>query len=398
MENKNKSLSLKDFYDNPHDLYNQLREKNPACYIESYDAWALSRYSDVKHALKHPEIYSSLRTTDILLLPWLSTSNTTNDFIIVSEDNPDHKFHRNFVGSFFTKISIAENDHVKHEITKRLIDNITPNHEFDFLSNIAYPFSEKCINLLLGISNNEKYVNLCAWAEMIEKAPLEADKNYLDQLTTYNNEISDYILQLIKKKARNPNNGLISKLIQHNKSGQLTDEQLSNLIELIIRAALQPVAHMLTRAIMKLSDDVELFILLKSRPEKIPAFINELFRHETIIHAIPRKTLIETSVAGTTIPNNSSIFLLLASANRDRKIYTNPDDFDITRNNSHTHLSFGKGIHRCLGEPTAKAQIRIFLEIFLSRFSRIECPSSDKLPWFYNFIFHSVESLPVRLT
>ena len=282
---------------------------------------------------------------------------------------------------------------------EHLLANLTDNTPIEFISTVAYPYVESNINCFIGIDDEEKYPHLREWSQLSDLPPAEYDVGYLEELNRYNSEVTAYCEKLVRSRRQNRRKDFISALLDADPDNQvLIEENKSDLLEILFRAGLLPTAHLLAHAILRLSQDSTLIQQLKSQPEKIRAFIDELLRYDTPGHFLPRRTKSDVTVSGVVIPKNTKVFLLLGSANRDPDHFAHPEIFDISRPNNKTHVALGYGIHRCMGEILLRAQITSFLEVLLCRFSAITCPPAEQLDWIYTLSVYSVKELPVNFS
>jgi cytochrome P450 len=383
----------------PYATYKRIRENHPVCQVEPNGLWVISRYRDVSYALQHPEIFSSKGTADTLLLDWIIEATTVPNNILSVEDKPQHTQHRKPASNYFTHKAIDQLKPFMQETAEVLVDKVEENNPSNFLTDIAYPYTEKIINRFIGISEDEKYDKLCEWVELIERPPQEPNVEYAERLNRHNHELSANCQRLIQSRHQIRKNDLICELIHAGIDDKtLSSEWIVEFIKIIYRASIHPSGHLLARAMLRLSQDNALVKQLKSQPEKISSFIVELIRYDFSGHTVPRRTCSEVSLSGVSIPKNSDVLLILAAANRDPEQFVNPDTFDISRHNNKAHLSFSTGIHRCFGEELAKTQISFLVETLLRLFSNITCPPPDQLPWFYNLTTHSISNLQVKFS
>jgi cytochrome P450 len=233
---------------------------------------------------------------------------------------------------------------------------------------------------------------------LFELPPLIPDAKFLEEITRCDEQLVHCLTKIIENRHKNPKPDLITDLVQsHTNNHPETGDIVKQFIETIALAIIQPMPHLLGRAVIQLGHDSKLLRTLIDDPQYIPNFVDELMRRDSPVHFIPRRTSRSVTLSGVTIPTGSPVALLVASANHDPSQFPNPEQFDISRNNINHQLSFGAGIHRCTGAPLAKIQLVIVLEELLKRFQYIGCPESNELPWFYSFITHGVKDLPVTL-
>jgi cytochrome P450 len=184
-------------------------------------------------------------------------------------------------------------------------------------------------------------------------------------------DMERYIKDVLADRRRARRDDLVSDLLDAEVDGQrLNEDELVAFLFLLLAAGFETTQHVLSASIRILADRPELVSRLRGEPASIPAFVEEALRFEPPAHGVVRLTLAEASVRGVQIPPGSPVLLLLGSANRDELQFEDPDRFDMDRK-QRASLSFGHGIHTCLGATLARTEARIMLEELLPRIQGI---------------------------
>lgn len=380
---------------NPYPMYKAWREKHPVFQLEPNGFWAVSTYDDVCFALKHPELFSSIAVKDLFQPAWLDKEYWRNLFFLV-EDPPEHTTHRMLVSGEFAKETVTLLVPFMGLTAQALLDKIPAHQEIEFIQDFAYPCIGNLIDHIVGTEDslslkevqlqpeiNEK--NLSAKPE--QKIIEEVQKNILNKV--------NYFTAIIQKRRETPEKDLISKLISAEVGGApLTDDMISNAVELLLLAGTHGPVHSLSHAMIHLSRRPDLFKRLKSAPDLVPAFIEESLRYSSVAPMVFRRTKEDVTLSGVTIPEGETVMLFLASANRDPDIFTDPAEFNITRPNIHKHVAFGYGPHQCLGAHLTRVKLRVVLECILKKFNGISCPEDDQMEW-NSWMVNSVNALPL---
>ncbi|MBL4803048.1 MAG: cytochrome P450 [Emcibacter sp.] len=382
---------------NPYRIYKSWREEHPVFQLEPHGFWAVCGYADVKFASRRHDIFSSVGVKIVMQPEWLEESYW-RDFSFLVQDAPDHMKSRKLVNKEFglkaVKLFIPFIEKAAHS----LISEISPDQEIEFLEGVAAPFSSGLIDHIIGTENSQKLSDIQEYSERNKQNILsKPDGEYIENLQNSVLNINQYFDNLIQKRRANPKDDLISKLLSTKLEGEkLTDDMVSNLVELLLLAGTNTLSHFLCHGMIQLSRSPDLFYKLKKKPELIPDFIEELLRHSTIGPISLRKTTEAVILSGVTIPKGEIVLLFLASANRDATIFPDPDDFIMKRANIHEHLAFGIGAHQCLGRHLLRLEAKIIVECILKSFNGISCPEEDQLEWNNSWIMNSIEKLPVR--
>jgi cytochrome P450 family 109 len=179
---------------------------------------------------------------------------------------------------------------------------------------------------------------------------------------------------------------------------KLTDKELYGIMSLIVSAGFSTGVQMLNNGIILLSRRPDLVAKLIESPDLIPAFIEELLRFSPSGIGTMRITTESVVLANITIPKGAMVMALVASANRDPHRFLNPNDFDLFRGNSKRHMTFGHGIHNCVGSALARLELKVAFEVLLKEFNTFLCPPHEDLLWEESFFVHGVSELPVHFS
>jgi hypothetical protein len=207
-------------------------------------------------------------------------------------------------------------------------------------------------------------------------------------------EFADYLDRLADKRRREPDDGLLSSLIAVEEEGdRLRGEELVGMINLLMAAGNLTTTALLGNGLRRLADEPSLVRALRADPSKINTAVEEMLRLDPSFHINPRKTTRVVEIGGKQIPAGSGVLTLLAAANRDPRRFHDPDRLNIDRGDG-THLTFGSGIHHCLGATLARLEGRIVFELILKRYSSITRgnTAAESLPY---LITPAYRNLPV---
>ncbi|MBL4836155.1 MAG: cytochrome P450 [Kordiimonadaceae bacterium] len=395
-----KELTLSDFkVKNLVPFYAELRENNPVAQVQDGKGghvWVVSRYQDVHYTLSHPEAFSSKAISEIMH-PEGIKEDCRRDLFVLSQDGREHKRNRGLMTKAFTsKVTKSLLPDIRGAAEK-MVASIKRGEKISFIDRFAHPYVTAITDKVSGIEQTLSQKEMDTWltvlGEVITGTP---DKKRLASIEKIIQRQTNKFTKTIAQKKQCPGTDLISELIGAEVDGEkLSDVDLLNAVELIYVGGFHPQVQMLCRAMVQLSNNEGLFKALKASSEKVPAFVDELLRHQTLAPGTIRKTLQEVTFQGVTIPAGATVICLISSANRDPSVFPDPDTFDITRPNVKKHLAFGSGSHLCLGRALAKQQMITGLEAIIKNFDSITCLPIEEIEEHNTWMFRYIPNLSV---
>jgi len=375
----------------PYPIFRRLREEVPLYYNEKYDFYAVSRYDDVEKGLVDHETFIS-RKGSVLELIRAKIEIPLGVFIF--EDPPLHTVHRGVVSRVFTPKRMASIEPQVRTYCARSLDPLVGAGNFDFIKNLGAELPMRVIGMLLGIpeSDQAKIRDHVDAAHRVE--PGEA--MVFDEATFTGDMFSDYI----DWRTKHPSNDLMTELLNvefEDEKGtvrRLTHDEILKYVHIIAGAGNETTQRLIGWTGKVLADHPEQRRQLLEDPSLIPSAIEEILRFEPPSHQIARVVARDVELHGQTVPAGSVMLFLTAAANRDDRRFPNGDAFDIHRKISQI-LSFGFGIHYCLGAALARLEGRVALEEVLERFPEWEV-DSEKAKLASTTSTRGWETLPVR--
>lgn len=351
-------------YDNPYELYKTLREKAPVYYNERRNLWVVSRYADVSAIFDNHEQFSNHLGNDMD-----GTHDSYAGGILVAVDPPRHTGLRQSVRRVFALRELLAREEGLRELAKQLLADLQAQGGGDFASEVALP---------LVIGTGAKLVGLPAGDEqLLQDHLLRSMERTVGAFgipadaAASNQEEEVHLNALIEERAAELAGGadvavndVLTQILLASEKGKIDDSDNIGIAHLILSASIDAPGALLTNLVHMLDKFPAYQSFLRENPEMIPAFVEETLRFDTPGQNLCRQTMSEVTVAGVTIPNDSKVMILLASANRDEAVYENPEVFDITREYTPHNkiMSFGKGIHACVGSPLARLAGRVLVE------------------------------------
>ena len=349
----------------PYPTYARLREEAPVYHDSRYDFWALSRHADVEQALLDWGAFSSTRS-DILDI--IRAGVDLPPGVILFEDPPLHTSHRKLLSRVFTPKRMAALEDQVRAYCAGCLDPLVGSTGFDIITELAAMLPMRVIGMLLGIPEQDQVAVRNKTDDNLRTVPGEA-MNIKEAEIASGAMFEEYI----DWRAKHPSDDLMTMLLNaefEDESGEtrtLTRQEVSTYTAVLAGAGNETTGRLIGWLAKLLAEHPDQRREVVEDRSLVPRVIDEALRFEPTGHATARYVMHDVEYHGTTIPAGSPILLLLASANRDHRRYSDPDRFDIHRDDIQ-HLTFGFGVHYCLGANLARLEGRVALEEFLSRF------------------------------
>ena len=351
--------------EDPYPVWKRLRDEQPLYYNDTHDFFALSRYADVERGLLDVATYSSAKGS---VLEIIKANIEMPPGIFIFEDPPTHDLHRGLLSRVFTPRKMAAIEPKVREFCARNLDPLVGTGKFDFIADLGAQMPMRTIGFLLGIP----------------EADQEAIRDSIDEglRMTAEGEVptamhgppdASLFAEYIDWRADHPSDDLMTELLQaefedlDGTKRRLTREEILNYVNLIAGAGNETTTRLIGWMGKVLAENHDQRAELVADRALIPAAIEELLRYEPPSPVQARSVTKDVEHYGTTVAAGSAILLLNASANRDERKFADPDAFDIHRK-AEQHLSFGFGVHFCLGAALARLEGRVALDEVLQRF------------------------------
>ncbi len=354
---------------NPYPMYAMLRANSPVTRLPS-NLWAVARYEDVIRILRDPETFSSVVSADAIATGEVSPS-------MIFNDPPMHTRLRGLISKAFTPRMVELQRGAVEEYCRRLVDHMLEPESCDLIAELAYPLPVMVIANMLGVADGDM-ATFKRWSDAIIQnvgtSLIMGDTGALDEI---NVEFDTYFKARLDKLRAEPEDNLLSGLVHaETEEGRLSESDLLVICRVLLVAGNETTTGLIINSIRVFSEFPEVMTQLKQHMELVPSAIEEILRYYAPFQATFRRATRDVEVHGVTIPKNDRIVTLLASANRDDSVFERPDEVLIDRD-PNRHLSFGMGIHYCVGAPLARMEGAIVLETLLPRIKRVEVLDAD---------------------
>jgi cytochrome P450 len=349
------------------DWFARMRDTDPVSWDERYGAWHVFQYADVAGILADPATYSSDLSG---LIPAQEEIDLFTKGNFVRMDPPRHDKLRKLVSKAFTPRVVAELEPRITAITNELLDEVVGSPQFDLVEALAYPLPVTVIAELIGVpvADRERFRR---WADSLLSAQLPdtmvPKAAVLQAQGARMREMLDYLLAHIRQRRASPTNDLTSTLIAAEIDGErLEDEEIVGFVGVLLIAGHITTTTLLTNTILCLDEHPDAARRLRADPTRLPPALEEVLRYRAPFPRLARLAMADSTIGGRKVPAGQLLNLWLASANRDKRQFEDPDRFDIARA-PNPHLSFGHGIHFCIGAPLARLEGRVAMTMLLER-------------------------------
>jgi cytochrome P450 len=399
------AIPLKDFHPGAPQLFasdtlwpyfERLRKEEPVHYctnspIEPY--WSVTKYNDIMHVETNPGIFSS-----DLTLGGISIRDTPPGYEMpsfITMDEPRHTAQRKTVAPMFTPSHLDQLADLIRERAIRVLDALPRNETFDFVDRVSVELTTQMLATLFDFPWEERR-KLTRWSNIFTALPKSMVVESEEQRQAEMKECGTYFTKLWNERVNaEPRNDLLSMMAHSEATRNMDQANLMGNIFLLIVGGNDTTRNTLTGSVLAFHENPDQYTKLRANPALIDSMVPEVIRWQTPIAHMRRTTLQDTEIGGKRVRKGERVVMWYVSGNRDDEVIADPDSFIIDRARPRTHLSFGFGIHRCVGLRLAELQLRIVWQEMLKRFDRIEVTGEPKRV--YSSFIKGYETLPVRI-
>jgi len=381
--------------DDPYPLWKRLRDEAPAYYNDKYDFWTLSRFHDIEAAHKDPETYSSSHGTTLEMMTPEPFGDTG---MIIWLDPPKHTTLRKLVSRAFTTRRVSALEERIREVCAALLDAQAGAGSFDYVQDFSAIVPPTVISSMLGVPEADQDRMRHVIDDIFH---IEEGVGMMNPVSMGAREaLNDYLAGQFADRRTNPRDDMFTDLVEAEVDEgdgprRLTDLELLDFGTILFVAGTETVARHLGWVADVLEANPDQRAELAKDFSLIPNAIEEILRFEPPSPINARWATRDVEIHGETIPKDSRVILLTGSAGRDERKYANPDVLDIRRKVD-LHLTFGYGIHFCLGAALARMEGRIGLEETLKRWPDYTVDREHAVP-LYTSTVRGYLNLPVHI-
>lgn len=381
------------FYNNPYPAYHAIRDAAPVFKWENYGYWCFARHDDVNALLRDRRFGRQiLHVASREELGWDEPPPHLRPFYafeshsLLELEPPVHTRLRGLVNRSFLSRQVERLRPMIASLSNGLIDRFEAAHEVDLLPDFATPIPVIVICELLGVPE-DMATQLLSWShDMVAMYQARRDRAIEDAAVAATLAFSGFMRSYIRERRKDQRQDLLSELIRAEEQGQkLTEDELVTTAILLLNAGHEATVHAIGNAVKTLLEQ-------NLRGGIGEGHVEESLRYDAPLHLFTRYALEDLEYGGVRFRKGETVGLLLGAANRDPHRFPMPDRFDSARE-PNPHVSFGAGIHFCIGAPLARLEMQIALPILFNRLPKLTLAEAPRYRNAYHF--HGLESLKV---
>lgn len=363
----------------PHPWFAQQRREAPVYWQDDPSTgvgfWVVTRYDDLEFISKHPELFSSAEKT--CLFPELTEDELAMQRIMMlNMDPPMHLKYRRVVNkAFIPKVVESKLAHIQ-DMARSIVDNVASKGSCEFVSELAAELPLQVICELMGVAQEDRHMIFHLTNVMIgaDDPDLSTSK---EEGTAAAAEIYTYGYKILENHRENPGDNLIDRLVTGTVDGEsLSDDEFAQFFLLLLVAGNETTRTVTANGMRLLIEHPDQLQKLVDNPELIPNAVEEFLRYEPAVMQFRRTAMDDVELGGQTIRKGDKVLMYYVSANRDEDYFSNPDEFDVERENAKDHHAFGIGEHFCLGSHLARLELNVMFKEIIPRLRnpRFEAP------------------------
>ena len=378
--------------------FERLRNEEPVHYCTKSPAavgeyWSVTKYHDIMHVETHPDIFSSDVRLGGIMLRDVDPKYEWPSFIAM--DEPRHAAQRKTVAPLFTPAHLTELGILIRKRSASVLDNLPRNETFNWVERVSIELTTQMLATLFDFPWEDRR-KLTRWSDVATALPKSGIYESQEQRLAELYECGEYFARLWNERVNAPAKSDLISMMAHSEATRDMDREnlLGNLILLIVGGN-DTTRNSMTGSVLALNENPDQYDKLRKNPALIDSFVPEVIRWQTPLAHMRRTATADTELNGKRIRKGDRVVMWYVSGNRDSDVIGDPDAFIIDRAQPRIHMSFGFGIHRCLGMRLAELQLKIIWEEILKRFEHIEVVGEPKRV--YSSFVRGYEQLPVRI-
>lgn len=416
---------------NPYPFYAQLRSQDPIHWDEEMGFWVLTCYADIDSLYTDARFsraqglmrgFERLPKDEQRIAESVYHSFSKTMFYA---DPPYHTHLRGLMNNAFTPRRVEQMRPYIQQIVDDLLDAAQAKGEMDVIHDFAYPLPVMVIAELLGLPAHDR-ARFKKWSDDLFAilGTVRHSPHLMERAAQSLHEMTEYVTTLSREKRAHPQDDLLSALLsiaeddgdlscphpmpdsasphatghlirEREAVSSLTQEELVANINILLSTGHETTTHLLGNGLLALLQHSDQLQKLQNQPALLASAIEEMLRYDNPVQITYRSALEDAEINGKLIRKGNLVNTIISSANRDSARFTDPDRFDITRNEGR-HLSFGLGIHFCIGASLVRLEAEIAFATILRRFPNLKL-ATEKLEWQEHPVFRGLKALPVSL-
>lgn len=399
------------FFEDPREQFALLRDQNPV-HLSPVGVWMVFRYQDCFDILRDPEL--SVDYNRVVELNPDAAQERLDQFSdalgeqapqsprdrrsMLNIDPPDHTRIRRLLSKVFTPRRVEELRPMVQRLVDGILTKMESKDEAELISDLAFPLPFAVISEMLGMPEGDSE-ELRSWSHAVVKTldPIISDTEVREAFTA-GAAMESHISEVIEWKRKNLSDDILSALITAEEDGdRLSLEELIDQVVLLFVAGHETTVNLIGNGTYRLLQHPDQLQLLRDNPDLIQSAVEELLRFDSPVQLSRRITLKTASFAGTEVPAGTFVMTCLGSANHDPEQFgPNAHELDIRRENASRHLSFGSGVHHCLGAALARIEGQVAIGSLVQRFPKLAVADGSG-NWNGRIVLHGLDTLNVTL-
>jgi cytochrome P450 len=359
------------FLEDPYPALSRLRESAPVFYDETWQRWFVTRHEDVRACLRDQRLgrnFRHLMTPEEIgvspLDPRWQAFWDSERWSLLWLEPPDHTRIRKLVAAAFTPRAVEALREPARTLAAELLEPLAARGQMELLYDYAQPYSISVICRMLGVPL-DRHRDLLDWSHrMVKMYEFEVPEENAVAANRAAAEFQEYVRGLIAERRAQPQDDMVSALVQARVEGsQLSDDEIVSTVIVLLNAGHEASVNTLGNGMLAFARHPEEWQRVAAGEVAAAAAGEELIRYDPPLQMFERWVLSDDFTMGDAhIPRGAKIALLFGSANRDPRVFEDPDRFDVGRENAVQHIGFGGGIHVCIGAPLARVELEASLD------------------------------------
>ncbi len=401
----------------PHRVHKRLRDEAPVYFAGELGLHVVTRYDLLREALRDPATYSS-EFGDFLQKPQQirfnaaceKTQQAIKDIFsqmveepptMLTLDRPEHTEYRSLVNELFTGSRINSAEAAVQQVIDETIDALGDETAIEFISRLAFPIPLTIIGDRLGVPQEDREVFERGAGILADGLRLNMyeDEEFISR-SQHELNLQRLMLRIFKERREEPKDDMISILANSKLKAEdrlLHPGEASSILRQFLVAGHETTASAFGWGMLALIERPELQVQLREHPQKIKTFVEEILRRESPVQGLPRVVTKDTQLGGYDLKKGDFVMLRYGAANRDERVFENPDEVVIDRPKAGMQMAFGSGVHHCIGAPLARQELNLGFASILKRMQNFRLdpdkPPPEAEP---SFVLRNLAHLHVR--